>query len=120
MLGGGVEEALILRWTWRGAPTVYVCPLIMAGKAAAARDRDVPRPNCYIYAKKGSPSTRSRSVMPGPTVLLNPRGPVPPSSTWKRSLGGASPNIPEADEKLRRERIEERARTNDAARRRSA
>lgn len=35
------------------APTACVCPLIMAGKAAAARDRDVPRPNCYIYAKRG-------------------------------------------------------------------
>ena len=48
-----MEGALILRWTWRGAPTERVCPLIMAGKAATARDRDVPRPNCYIYAKRG-------------------------------------------------------------------
>lgn len=79
-----VEETLILWWTWRGAPTACVCPLIMAGKAAAVQDRDVPRPNCYIYAKRGGPSAQSRSVMPGPTVLLNPRGLSPPCSTWKR------------------------------------
>lgn len=79
-----VEETLILWWTWRGAPTARVCPLIMAGKAAAVQDRDVPRPNCYIYAKRGGPSAQTRSVMPGPTVLLNPRGLSPPCSTWKR------------------------------------
>lgn len=79
--GGSVEETLI---SWldgirplNRAPTACVCPLIMAGKAAAARDRDVPRPNCYIYAKRGwgEGLGRSRSVMPGLTVLLNPRGP---------------------------------------------
>lgn len=81
--GGGdsVEETLISWLDGAGplnrAPTACVCPLIMAGKAAAARDRDVPRPNCYIYAKRGwgEGLGRSRSVMPGLTVLLNPRGP---------------------------------------------
>lgn len=73
-----VEETLILWWTWRGAPTVHVCPLIMAGKAAAVQDRDVPRPNCYIYAKRGGPSVslsyaRAYGVIkssgPQPTLL---------------------------------------------------
>lgn len=58
------------------APTARVCPLIMAGKAAAVQDRDVPRPNCYIYAKRGPPDSVSLSYSRAHGVI-KPSGPWP-------------------------------------------
>lgn len=74
------------------ASTACVCPLIMAGKAAAAWDRDVPRPNCYIYAKRGWGRTRSVSVgYAGTHGVIKPSGPLgPPPSRGNARWG---PNI---------------------------
>jgi len=65
----------------------------MAGKAAAARDRDVPRPNCYIYAKRGwGGGARSVSVgYAGTHGVIKPSGPLRSTSvTGKRSVGPVS------------------------------
>lgn len=101
-----VEEALILWWTWRGAPTARVCPLIMVGKAAAAQDKDVPRPNCYIYAKRrGTLGSVSHSYARAHGVI-KPSGPQP--TLLHVETHAASIGVNGVDEKPRRNRRFER------------
>lgn len=98
-----VEETLILWWTWRGAPTARVCPLIMAGKAAAVQDRDVPRPNCYIYAKRGGGALGSVSLSYARAHgVIKPSGPQPTLLHVKTHA--ASIGLNGVDEKPRRNR----------------
>jgi hypothetical protein len=93
--------------------TACVCPLIMAGKAAAAWDRDVPRPNCYIYAKRGWGRTRSVSVgYAGTHGVIKPSGPLWSTSvTGKRSVG---PEYPVYSKNSTRRRIQVAARAENS------